>query len=431
MSVRPHVLVVGAGLAGLSCALELSAAGCAVEVFEGANRVGGRVATDRVDGFTLDRGFQVLLTAYPEARRALDYGRLALHSFYSGALVRTGGRFHKLADPFSHPLDALSSVFSPVGTLADKLRVGRLRARVTRGPAEALFDRAETTTAEALRREGFTGAFVEQFFRPFFGGVFLERELRTSSRMFEFTFRMFAEGRAALPAGGMAAIPEQLAARLQADSVKLRTPVAAVKAGEVTLASGERIGADAVVVATEQAGARRLLGPLSEDVAPGGGRETACLYFAAERPPFEEPLLVLNGEGGGPVNNLYVPSAIAPSYAPAGASLISASVVECGALSLPDARLEEVVREQLAGWFGGAVGRWRHLRTYRVTRALPEQTRVKLCTPQQTRTAALGLYVCGDHLDTASINGALRAGRMSAAAVAEDLLGAARRTHAA
>lgn len=424
MSARPHVLIVGAGLAGLACARALGAAGCTFQLVEAADRAGGRVATDRAEGFTLDRGFQVLLTAYPEARRALDYRALSLRSFYAGALVRAGGRFHKLADPFRHPLDALGAALSPAATLGDKLRVGRLRWRVARGPAEALFERAETTTAGALARDGFSAVITEQFFRPFFAGVFLERELRTSSRMFEFTFRMFAEGEAALPADGMAAIPAQLLAALPPDSLRLRAPVAAAEAGAVTLTSGERLGADAVVVAVDQDAARRLLGHASEG-APPAGRDTACLYFAAERAPAGEPILILNGEGRGPVNNLCVPSAVAPTYAPPGASLVSASVVDAAALRMPDAPLEEAVREQLAGWFGPAARGWRHLRTYRIPRALPEQDSVRLCAPADTRTPRRGLYVCGDHLDTASINGALRAGRLAAEAVVEDLLGRA------
>ena len=429
MSTRPHVLIVGAGLAGLSCALELAASGCTSEMVEAADRVGGRVATDRVEGFTIDRGFQVFLTAYPEARRALDYERLSLRPFYAGALVRSGGRFHRLADPFRHPLDALRSAFSPAGTLGDKLRVGRLRARVGRGPVESLFSRAETTTSEALRREGFTDSIIEQFFRPFFAGVFLERELRTSSRMFDFTFRMFAEGDSALPADGMAAIPEHLAARLPDDSIRLRTPAASVETNAVTLASGERLTADAVVVAAEQDSAQRLLNLSSKDAPAGGGesgRSTACLYFATERPPTNEPILILNGEGRGPVNSLCVPSAVARSYAPPGASLVSASVVGGHYVGLPDARLEELVREHLSDWFGPATRGWRHLRTYRLAGALPEQTTVTLCTPARTRTARRGVYVCGDHLDAASINGALRAGRLAAVAVIEDLLGSAR-----
>ncbi len=423
---QQHILIVGAGLAGLRCAVELNRAGFTCQLVEASDDVGGRIATDRCEGFLLDRGFQVFLTAYPEARGVLDYERLSPRPFYAGALVRAGGRFNRLADPFRHPLDALGAALSPVGTLGDKLRVARLRGRVTRGTAESLFARRETTTAEALRREGFSVSMIEHFFRPFFAGIFLERELRTSSRMFEFTFRMFAEGDAALPAEGMAAIPAQLAATLPSGSLRPRAPVATVEPGAVTLVSGERLSADAVVIATDGETAARLLG---RPAAPAG-RAAACLYFAADTPPVAEPILILDGEGRGPVNNLCVPSAVAPAYAPPGASLVSASVLADRA-GESDARLEESVRQQLAGWFGPQVRSWRHLRTYRIKHALPEQRGVGLCAREETRAAMPGVYVCGDYLDTASINGALRSGRLAAESVIEDATGEARGARAA
>ena len=429
MSVRADkdVLIVGAGLAGLNCARRLAEGGVASRIFEASDEVGGRVRTDQLEGFLLDRGFQVFLTAYPEARRALDYERLSLRPFYSGALIRAGGEFVKFADPVRHPLDGLLTLFSSAaGTVGDKLRLGRLRLSTGEGAWEKLFRRPETTTLAALGAAGFSESLVEQFFRPFFGGVFLERELRTSSRMFEFTFRMFSSGVAALPAAGMGEIPRQLAARLAPGSVHLNAPVASVEAGAVTLASGERVAADAVVVAAGEYAAARLLG-LTPTAAAAPSRTAACMYFAAGESPVAEPILVLNGEGAaeaGPVNNLCVPSMVAPAYAPPGASLISVSVVGERA-SAVDAELEGAVREQLAGWFGAAVIRgWRHLRTYRIPRALPEQSHAALADASRVRLRP-GLYACGDYLDSASINGALRAGRLAAEAAIEDLTSAA------
>lgn len=421
-----RVVVVGAGLAGLSCALRLVETGCAVEVLEASDAVGGRVRTDAHEGFLLDRGFQVFLPAYPEAKRLLDYESLALKPFYAGALVRSRGRFHRLADPFRHPLDALMSAFSPTSTLVDKVRAAELRRSVSSVRVEGLFRRDETTTAAALNRRGFSRGFVERFFRPFYGGVFLERELATSSRMFEFTFRMFAEGAAALPARGMGAIPEQLASKLPAGAIRLRARVASIETGAetgaVTLDTGERLEADAVVVAVEQAASARLFG----EEAPRSRRTSVCLYFAAEEPPVEEPILILNGEGRGPVNNLCVPSLVAPSYAPPGVALVSVAVLadeatRAGSETAGGERLVAEVREQLCGWFGGRVVGWRHLRTCTIGRALPHQTSVSLCTPESVRTRMSGVYQCGDHLDAPSINGALRSGRVAAEALLEDL----------
>ncbi len=307
-----EVLIVGAGLAGLCCALRLQQSNVRFRILEAADGVGGRVRTDRVDGFQLDRGFQVFLIAYPEAKKLLNYEALDLRRFEPGALVRHGGAFHRLTDPWRRPVQGLRSVCSPVGTFMDKMRVGLLRSRVLRGTLEDRFRGPETTTLQALQSSGFSSAMIDRFFRPFLGGIFLDAELQTSSRMFEFVFRMFSTGDATLPGLGMGAIPRQLASGLPTDSVQLNTKVVSVDKRSVQLSSGEILRRRAIVIATEGAAATRLLG----ETIPNAGQGVTCLYFAADRSPVDEPLLVLNGEGRGPVNNLCVPSIAAPHYAP-------------------------------------------------------------------------------------------------------------------
>jgi phytoene dehydrogenase-like protein len=411
------VYVVGAGLAGLRCARRLHEKGVAATVLEAADGVGGRVRTDRVDDFLLDRGFQALLTAYPEAREALDYRELELHPFYPGALVRTAGRFVTVADPFRRRWDGLRTALAPVGTLGDKLKVASLRRRVTAGSLEELFARPETTTREALAADGFSDTIVDRFFRPLFGGVLLDRELGTSSRMFEFVYRMFAVGDVALPTRGMSAIPEQLAGGLPPDCVRLGQRVTTVGDGGLTLAGGEKLKARAVVVATDGPTASGLLG--GEPAAPASMAAT-CLYFAADRGPVDEPVIVLDGDGEGPVNNLCVPSAVAPTYAPPGAALVSAAVLDRPGLP-KGADLEAAVLGQLADWFGSAVVGWRHLATYHIPHAQPAQPPGTLDPPQRPVRLRPGIYVCGDHRDNASINGALASGRRTADTVVEDL----------
>ncbi|HEY4934523.1 MAG TPA: NAD(P)/FAD-dependent oxidoreductase [Terriglobales bacterium] len=407
----PDVLIIGAGLAGLAYACELEKNGLSCQVLDASDGVGGRARTDLQDGFLLDRGFQVLLTAYPEAQGLLDYPALQLRAFAPGALVRFDGRFHSLADPWRRPAAALRSLTSPVGSLRDKIKIAQLRYRVTRLPLDKLFESPETSTIAFLQQYGFSARMIERFFRPFFSGIFLERELQTSSHMFEFVFRMFSQGDAALPAGGMVSISQQLQTRLPAGCVRLRQKVVKVAAGGITLDSGETLTARAVVVATDQRSAAQLL----PEIRPLASRGTACLYFAAEKPPISEPILVLNGEGRGPVNNLCVPSMVAPSYAPKGAHLVSASVVgEAG--KDPD-RLLPAVRDQLAEWFGSDVQRWRFLRSYWIPDALPEQTPASGGAGHKQVRLRTGVYVCGDHCDTASINGALLSGRQAAEAV--------------
>jgi phytoene dehydrogenase-like protein len=407
----PDVVVVGAGVAGLCCARELHAAGLDVLVLERGDAPGGRVRTDAVDGFLLDRGFQVLLTAYPEARRVLDFEPLGLRPFESGALVRRDGRFSRIADPFRHPVQALESLRAAPGSVPDKLRVARLRRRLSRGSINEILTAPQVTTAEALRREGFSSELVEAFFRPFLGGIFLDPSLETSSRLFAFVFKLFSEGKAVLPAAGMQAIPRQLAEGLPEAAVRYGATVESVGPGHVVLAGGERLEAASVVVAADGPEAARLTGAV-EAPAP---RAVTTLHYAAEASPVGEPILVLNGEGAGPVNDLCVPSDVAPSYAPPGAALVSATVL--GIPPLDDEALDGAVRDQLRGWFGAQVDDWRLLRALRIPFALPAQPPAVLATADRPVRLREGLFVCGDHRDTASLQGAMVSGRRAAAAV--------------
>jgi phytoene dehydrogenase-like protein len=407
----PDAVVVGAGLAGLCCARELRAAGLDVLVLERSDAPGGRVRTDAVDGFLLDRGFQVLLTAYPEARRVLDYERLGLRAFESGALIRWDGGFSRLADPVRHPIKATGSLWRAPGSLPDKLRVARLRRRLSRFSLNELLTAPQVTTAEALHREGFSPQLVDAFFRPFLGGIFLDPSLETSSRLFAFVFKLFAEGDVALPAAGMQAIPRQLAEDLPEAAVRYGATVESATPGEVVLAGGERISAGAVVVAADGPEAARLTGAIEAPAA----RAVTTLHYAAERSPLQEPVLVLDGEGRGPVNDLCVPSDVAPSYAPPGAALVSATVL--GIPPFADEQLDAAVREQLQGWFGAQVHGWRLLRALRIPFALPAQPPDALSPAERPVRIQDRLFVCGDHRATASIQGAMVSGRRAAAAL--------------
>jgi phytoene dehydrogenase-like protein len=412
------IYVVGAGLAGLSCAHHLLEHGVNATVLEAADGVGGRVRTDLVDGFLLDRGFQTLLTAAPEARRLLDYRALELHPFEPAALIRLDGRFVRVNDPFRQPMAALRALLAPVGSLRDKLRLARLRRRALREDLATMLARAEAPTSGALAWYGFSPTMVERLFRPLFGSVLMDPMLDTSSRMFELALRMLAVGRAAIPSRGMAAIPEQLAAGL-AGGVRLRTAATKVERGKLTLAGGELLRPSAVVVATDGPSASWLLG--EHVLPPPGSMPATCLYFATEHPPLDEPVLMLNSEGG-PVRHCCVPSAVSPTYAPAGGHLVSVSVL--GAVE-PGEELERAVVEQLADWFGSGVLGWDLLAAYRIEHAHPAQPVGALDPPERPVRLEPGLYLCGDHRDNASINGALASGRRAAAALLEDLHGGA------
>jgi phytoene dehydrogenase-like protein len=409
------VVIVGAGVSGLCCALELQQRGVKFLLLEADEAIGGRVRTDRVDGFLLDRGFQVLLTAYPEVQSSLDLDALRLGRFAPGAMVRSDGRFAKLANPIRRPGDAWSTLTSGIATPLDGLRIARLWLRLGRGDPMRLLSEDAQDTLSALRAAGFSARLVESFFRPFLGGVLLDRELRASSRAFEFLFRMFAEGDAALPAEGMGAIPHQLAARLSPPTLRMRVRVARLEDSGVVLQSGERINAAATVIATSAPVASKLLPGLQ---VPGMNPAT-CLHFDAPESPPVGDFLLLDGDGTGPINELCVPSAVSPSYAPPGRSLVSASVI--GAALRQDDELEAAAREQLCSWFGPSVESWRLLRVDRISDALPAQPPGALEPAQRNPQIAPKLFVCGDYRDLASLQGAMASGRRAARAVSESL----------
>lgn len=414
-SMQAPVVIVGGGLSGLCCARVLKQQGIPFQILEANHRLGGRVWTDEEDGFRLDRGFQVLLTSYPEAAAVLDYNRLRLGRFESGALIRYQGRFQRFSDPWRQPKHLWSTVFSPVASWGDKIRVGKLRAVLSRGEADAIFTRPETSTYERLKQDGFSPRIIEHFFRPFFKGVFLEDELSTSSRKFEYLFRLFSCGQAALPAGGMHRIVDQLAEPLTSQEVRLNTSVVSLSGGRLNLQSGEQLTAARVVIATDPWNASRLLG----EAPPRSGNHAAVAYFVASRPPLTDPILVINGDEPGPINSLCIPSQVAEDYAPAGQSLISVSLkVSQGPEGQFVQPAESEILGQLSAWYGDQVQQWRHLKTSVVFNALPIQPQIQgiPCSPGKMIRPD-GTVVCGDYMDVASIQGAMRSGRLAAEAI--------------
>ena len=415
MTKQQDAIIIGGGLAGLSCAIKLTKAGKSVTLLEATDRVGGRVRTDVIDGYTLDHGFQVLLTAYPACRELLDYPALRLRAFDPGALVRHGGKFSLLGDPWRRPSQAFSTALSPVGTLGDKLRIARLRKASNRGSLDELYSRTPQTTLERLEQSGFTPTMIDQFFRPFMGGVFLEESLSTSSRMLEFVFRMFSSGDIAIPADGMGAIPRQLAESLPRGTIELQRTVSKVSDRSVTLTNGETLTADHIVVATESSAAARLL---DIEKLETKWSSATTFYFAAEQTPDNRKLLMLRGDEQGAVQTAVVLSNIAPEYAPAGKSLISVSVSDADH-DTDTETLDNLIRTQLSGWFGDQVSKWNRLHVYRVPYGLPKTDLETIVGSVDGPSvgAVDGVYVCGDHRETPSIQGAMNSGIRAAAAI--------------
>ena len=403
---RCDVVVVGAGLAGLVAARRLHRTGLDVVVLEAGDDVGGRVRTDLVDGWRLDRGFQVLNTAYPAVGRELDLTRLSLRELTRGALVQVDGARHRLADPRRDLRGALGTATAPIGTVKDKVLLAALAARVSTGDGSRLATAPDRPFIDALRSRGFSDAIIDRFFRPFFAGVLLEDELTTSRRFVDLMLRMFVRGHSTVPELGMGELPRQIAADLPAGSVHLDTPVRSMTPTAVRTEAGT-LQARAVVCATDASSARNFVPSL--DVVTW--RSVTTIYHVAPADPLGEPTLILDTDRS-PVVNTVVMTAAAPTYGPGdGRALVATSVL---GTDVDEPR----VRSRLATLYGTGTAGWEHLATYAVPRALPAMP-----APLELRRPVRldGLYVCGDHRDTSSIQGALVSGRRAATAVLQDL----------
>lgn len=400
LPARTEIVVVGAGLAGLSAATRLADAGCDVHVLEAGGSAGGRLATERVDGFVVDRGFQVLNTGYPRAAD-LDLDALNMGWFERGAVVRVDGHAHRVVDPRRRPATVLGSVTVPIGSLREKAALAAFSLRAGYAPVDRLLAAPEHSAESALRRAGVGETALERFFRPFLAGVLLEEGLATSSHYLDLLWRSFVRGSTGLPAGGMQAVGRQLADRLPPERLHLDTPVHTVAPGSVGI-DGGTLPAEVVVVATDPASAERLLPGLGA-AAP---RQVTTHLHVLPSSPWSMPLIVLGQPGSRLVNSAVVSDA-QPAYSPDDRALVASSTL------LPTS--ERDIRAEIAAAHGVSPADLAHLTSVTVEGAQP----AALPPLQLRRPVDLGhgLFVCGDHRDTPSIQGAMASGARAARAV--------------
>jgi len=397
-----------------------------VTLLEAEDAPGGRVRTDHVDGFRLDRGFQLVLTGYPDLPQHFDIRALRLRHFAHGFLVHYGGRFHHFVDPFRGAVaDALGMVLDPMMTLGDKICAVRLRRQVCAGEPASVFRLPETTTRHFLERYRFSTRMIERVFAPLVASAFLERELVTSSRCFQFLLRMLAIGNAAVPELGMETLPRQLAVRLRTDTLRTCARVTGLRRTErsfVAETATEHYTSPHVILALDDAQVRALTnGWDARPQPPVTWNRSTTFYYAASRSPIDGPVLALNGDGpaSGPINHVAVPSQASERYAPPGAHLVAASVVG-RAPQQPQQieQLEREVRAHLGRWFGSQVARWTILGGYPNVQALPLFTHAEW--EQSSPRLTEGLYACGGASETPSIQGPLASGRRAADALLRD-----------
>ncbi|MDQ0602391.1 phytoene dehydrogenase-like protein [Streptomyces canus] len=427
---QADVVIVGAGVAGLSAAHRLTRAGVTTAVLEAAHGVGGRMSTEKVDGFRLDRIGQLLSTAYPELRRTPGLDGLVLRPFAPGVLLHSDGRHHRASAPPGaggargalHAVRALASAprptvprsaprgVAPLGSGVDQARLGAALTRIANTPIERLLCRTESPAAQALAARGLPARTIDGFLRPLLAALLCDPELTTSSRCADLALRAFAAGRLCVPEGGAEVLPELLARSLPAGTVHTGVRVTSVSTSSVTTAEHGEFRCRAVLLATDARTAAELLPGLRvPDFHP-----VTVVHHTTDEPPETGAALLLDADRGGPVAHTAVVSHVDPSRAPAGRSLISSTV-----LGPPPPDVETAVRTHLSRLYGTSTTRWETLAVHHTPEAVPAM-RAPHDLRRPVRLLA-GLYVCGDHRDTSTVQGALHSGHRASTAILTDL----------
>ncbi|MER7717204.1 NAD(P)/FAD-dependent oxidoreductase [Streptomyces flaveolus] len=445
---QADVVVVGAGIAGLAAARRLTSAGVTTTVLEAAHGVGGRMATEKVDGFRLDRIGQLLSTAYPELRLTPGLDGLALLPFAPGVLLHSEGRHHRAGAPVGargargalHTVRALASApravsaprapgrpvaaprprtGAPLGTAVDQARLGAALTRLAGTPVERLLARPELPAAQALAARGLPARTIDGFLRPLLAALLYDPDLTTSSRCADLALRAFASGRPVLPEGGAETVPELLARTLPPGTVHTGVRVTSVATNAVTTAEHGVVRCRAVLVATDARAAAELLPGLRVP----GFHPVTVVHHTTDEPPATGASLLLDADRGGPVAHTAVVSHVDPSRAPAGRALVSSTV-----LGPVPSDVDAAVRIHLARLYGMPTGRWETLAVHHTAEAVPAMRPPH--DPLRPVRLLAGLYVCGDHRDTSTVQGALHSAHRASAAILTDL-GAGRPMHTA
>jgi protoporphyrinogen oxidase len=400
----PSIHIIGGGISGLIAARVLEEHGLSATIIEATDRLGGRVKTDVVDGYNLDHGFQVLLTAYPAAKKYLDFDALALQEFLPGSAIFKNGKQKIIGDPLRNLSLLLPTLVSGIGTVNDKLKILALNRRLKKKSIQNIFAEKEQTTISYLENIGFSEAIITDFFIPFFSGIFLENKLETSSRMFEFVYKMFGEGNAALPKDGIQAIPKQLFEKLKSTTIIFNTKVKSVENGNIKLESGETLKSNFTIIATQASG---LVSNLKNQATLWKSCDT--LYFEVAKREIRKPLIGLIAAPNALINNIFYHTSLQTS-ATALKELLSVTVID--RQNLTNKQLVAKVQKELKELCN--IDSCTFIKQYNIPMALPKLQDIQYeMLPSETRLTET-IFLAGDTQLNGSLNAAMIAGERAA-----------------
>ena len=400
----PSIHIIGGGISGLIAARVLEEHGLSATIIEATDRLGGRVKTDVLDGYSLDHGFQVLLTAYPAAKKYLDFDALALQEFLPGSAIFKNGKQKIIGDPLRNLSLLLPTLFSGIGTVNDKLKILALNRRLKKKSIQNIFAEKEQTTISYLENIGFSEAIITDFFIPFFSGIFLENKLETSSRMFEFVYKMFGEGNAALPKDGIQAIPKQLFEKLKNTTCVFNTKVKSLENGNIKLESGETLKSNFTIIATQASG---LVSNLKNQATLWKSCDT--LYFEVAKREIRKPLIGLIAAPNTLINNIFYHTSLQTS-ATATKELLSVTVVN--RQNLTNKQLVAKVQKELKELCN--IDSCTFIKQYNIPMALPKLQDIQYeMLPSETRLTET-IFLAGDTQLNGSLNAAMIAGERAA-----------------
>ena len=399
MTMYDHdIIIIGSGVSGLTCAKILNDNNKKFVLYESQPQVGGRMSTDLVGEHKLDRGFQVFIKGYPLYKSLLDVDQLSLHSFLPGALIRLNNRFYKVVDPFRNIVEGMKSVFTPIGSFLDKLKILKLRISLIFKKSDNF--KNNISTYEYLKDTGFSEQMINNFFVPFFGSVLLDKDLSTVKSTFETVYKAMSSNNICLLENGIVDFPKSIYNQLPKDQFCFNSQVTSINDHIVTFADGSSTSSQTIIVATDAATASNLTQSFEAPQFCG----STCLYFVTTKELIREPMIITNA-GEGIIDTICCLTNVTQSYS--SQHLISVNINKI----ISGISHEEIVKSitlELSSWFPEI--NFEFVKLYEIPDALPKHTPSEFNRMRNIPQGENGVYFCGDYLYGASVNDAIKSG---------------------